>query len=1044
MRHGWLLLVLGVVAVSWGLSAEASKRVPWTTSRVKGTPEKPPPYRSERAFPKLTFREPIFLVRAPGIDRWFLGERFGTIYSFPKDPKVTKADVALDIKKDIHSWDPAGKVRGVQECYAMTFHPQFAKNRYCYICYLLAGKDGAELDDGTRISRFKVLDTDPPRIDPKSETIVLTFLCGGHNGCDLHFGNDGYLYISTGDGTGPNPPDGRDTGQDLSDLLGSILRIDVDRAENGKNYAIPSDNPFLTTPKARPEIYAYGLRNPFRMSFDRKTGDLWVGDVGWELWEMIHKVRKGGNYGWSVKEGPLEIRPNAKRGPTPILPPTIELPHTEAASITGGYVYHGKRLPELSGAYICGDWATRKLWATKFEGDRKLWHKEIAHGAQRVVAFGEDVDGELYFLHHDEKGSIHYLARNEAAEQFTDSFPRKLSETGLLASTTEYRLANGVLPFEVNAPRWADHATAERFVALPGTSSGKLFDKYVWVDPEFYGSYFFPGSDAVLGETLSIEMEQGNPRTRKRLETQVLHWDGKLWRGYSYLWNDAGTDAELVEPKGKDLALDITDSSAPGGKRKQIWHVPSRGECLICHNPWAGIALGFTPRQLDREVTIDGRKVNQLDHFKKLGLLELWHHGKRKDVPLNDALPEKLVDPHDSKANLERRARSYLQVNCAHCHQYNAGGTVDIDLRIDTPLVSTKTVGVKPVQGTFGLPDGRILAAGDPYRSILYYRMAKLGRGRMPHLGSSLVDEAGIRLISDWIRTLPTNSEAWILLQKLRDLDEATALEKEKADLAARIEDESYRFASYDGRTEPSDADRQQAKKLVAKEAAKAAKDRPLERKRIYEKLLASADAALILMQEMGEGRMAASTRPEVIQFAMAHPDPLMRDLFERFAPQHLRAERLGTNIVPEKLFAITGNVDRGRDAFFLATFQCGTCHTVKGKGGQVGPDLSEVAKRLSRTQILESIVEPSKVIDAKFVTYVVETSAGQLHQGLLLDRNDRELILRQVGNKDLKIPAADVVAVQTQKTSLMPDQLLRDASPQQAADLLAFLMSLK
>src|SRR5205823_674238 len=214
----------------------------------------------------------------------------------------------------------------------------FEKNRYCYVCYILAGKNGAELADGTRISRFKLTDTDPPRIDPKSETIIITFLAGGHNGCDIHFGNDGYLYISTGDGTGPNPPDGRDTGQDISDLLSSILRIDVDRTENGKQYAIPPDNPFIKTPQARPEVYACGLRNPFRMSFDRATGDLWVGDVGWELWEMIHKVQKGGNYGWSVKEGPLEIRPNGKRGPTPILPPTIALPHTEAASITGGYV----------------------------------------------------------------------------------------------------------------------------------------------------------------------------------------------------------------------------------------------------------------------------------------------------------------------------------------------------------------------------------------------------------------------------------------------------------------------------------------------------------------------------------------------------------------------------------------------------------------------------------------------------------------------------------------------------------------------------------
>jgi len=1041
----WFVPALLALGASCGLlGAEPVTRVPWNGSRIQGTPEPPPPYRSERAFPRLTFKEPMFLVRAEGINRWFLGERFGTIYSFPKDPKVEKADVVLDLKKELKSWDPAGNVKGFQDCYAMTFHPQFAKNRYCFICYMVSAKNGEDLPDGTRIARFTVSDTDPPRIDPKSEKIMLTFLCGGHNGCDLHFGNDGYLYISTGDGTGPNPPDGRDTGQDISDLLGSILRIDVDRSENGKPYAIPPDNPFIKTPRARPEVYAYGLRNPFRMSFDRPTGDLWVGDVGWELWEMIYKVQKGGNYGWSVMEGPLEIRPNAKRGPTPILPPTIALPHTEAASITGGYVYRGKRLSELTGAYICGDWATRKLWATRFEGERMIWHKEIAHGAQRVVAFGQDVDGELYFLHHDDKGSIHYLVPNEAASKFNDAFPRKLSQTGLFAAVGEHRLAPGVVPFQVNAARWADHATAERFVALPGNSSAKLFDSYVWIDPEFYGSYFFPGQDAVLGETLSIETQRGQPKSRKRLETQVLHWDGKLWRGYSYLWNDAGTDAELVESKGKELVLDIVDAAVPGGKRRQNWHVPSRAECLICHNPWAGIALGFTPRQLDRDVEVAGKKINQIDYFKKLGLLNLWHHGRRKDEPLAQALPEKLVDPYDKTADLDRRARSYLQVNCAHCHQYNAGGTVDIDLRVDVPLVGSKCVGVKPVQGTFGLPDGRIIAPGDPFRSTLYYRMAKHGRGRMPHLGSALVDETGIRLIGDWIRKLPTNADAWNLLQRLRVLDEATAVAKEKADEKIEIEEASHRLAADQGRTEPTKDDMAQARANFAKRVAKAAKERPSERAEIFKKLLASADTALIFMQEMGEGRILPSTQPEVVQVAMTHQDPLVRDLFERFAPDSMRIERLGTVNVPERLQALTGDADRGRETFFLPTFQCGTCHTVKGKGGQVGPDLSQIAARLSKAQILESILEPSKVIDPKYLTYVVETSAGQLHQGLLVEKNDREVILRQVGNKDLRLPARAVVALQAQKTSLMPDNLLRDATPQQAADLLAFLQSLK
>src|SRR5436309_900374 len=171
---------------------------------------------------------------------------------------------------------------------------------------------------------------EPPRCDPKSEKILITWLAGGHNGCDMHFGPDGFLYISTGDGADPNPPDRLDTGQDLSDLLSSILRIDVDREDPGKPYAVPPDNPFVNMAGARPEIWSYGFRNPWRMSFDRATGDLWVGDVGWELWEMVYRVTKGGNFGWSVMEGRQQVRPEAKRGPTPILPPALDFPHTEA------------------------------------------------------------------------------------------------------------------------------------------------------------------------------------------------------------------------------------------------------------------------------------------------------------------------------------------------------------------------------------------------------------------------------------------------------------------------------------------------------------------------------------------------------------------------------------------------------------------------------------------------------------------------------------------------------------------------------------------
>ena len=265
--------------------------------------------------------------------------------------------------------------------------------------------------------------------------MILTFWSGGHNGGCLGFGKDGYLYVSTGDGAEPSPPDGKLTGQDCSDLLSSILRIDVDHHDPGKTYRIPADNPFVKTPGVRPEIWAFGFRNPWKMSVDRATGDLWVGDVGWELWEMIDRVVRGGNYGWSVMEGPQPVLVESKRGPTPILPPTMAHPHSEAASITGGYVYRGRRLADLAGAYLYGDYQTGTIWGLRHDGKAVTWRGELARTPLHLVAFGETNAGELYLVDHDRTHAIYRLVPNPEGRHPSD-FPRRLSQTGLFNSTT--------------------------------------------------------------------------------------------------------------------------------------------------------------------------------------------------------------------------------------------------------------------------------------------------------------------------------------------------------------------------------------------------------------------------------------------------------------------------------------------------------------------------------------------------------------------------------------------------------------------------------
>src|SRR5439155_11331399 len=216
-----------------------------------------------------------------------------------------------------------------------------------------------------RLSRFHVLPGEPPRCDMKSEQVLLEWPSGGHNGGCLKFGLDGFLYVATGDSSGI--ADLYQTGQNLGVVSGKILRIDVDKPDAGRPYGIPKDNPFVARPGTRAEIWAYGLRQPWKMSFDSATGDLWTGNVGQDLWEQIYRIERGGNYGWSVLEGSHPFRPERERGPTPILMPVVEHDHANFRSITGGFVYHGWRLKELAGAYIYGDYDTGRIWMLLYD-----------------------------------------------------------------------------------------------------------------------------------------------------------------------------------------------------------------------------------------------------------------------------------------------------------------------------------------------------------------------------------------------------------------------------------------------------------------------------------------------------------------------------------------------------------------------------------------------------------------------------------------------------------------------------------------------------
>lgn len=960
--------------------SEIKRRPPWTTSHVTGSPEPPRPYITERVFPALVFTNPVELVAVPGSNRLVAVEVAGKIYSFenrPDDKMLPK-----DLFGDISPRDPA-----FSRLYGLAFHPRFAENRTCFISYVLKDRT----PDGSRVSRFQVTNTDPPRLIPESEEIVLTWVAGGHNGASLQFGPDGCLYISTGDAGDAFPPDGRNTGQDITDLEGSILRIDIDHRDGGRAYRIPADNPFVNHAGARGEVWAYGLRNPWKMSFDKSDGSLWAGDVGWEKWEMIYCIERGANFGWSVVEGPQPVHQERPTGPTPISPPAVAHSHIESRSITGGYVSQTDRLADLRGTYVYGDYVTGKIWGLKHDGKKVTWRDELVDTQIQVVSFGLDHSGDVLIVDYP-TGTLHRLAPNPRRGQ-NDNFPRKLSETGIFADTTKHIPASGVIPYSINAEPWADGTSAERFIALPNDSTLDTYKRSDGMIGFFAGDWHFPDG-GLLVKTVSIELEPGKSDSRRRLETQLLHYELDHWNAYNFIWNDDQTDAVLADNVGSDRALSIRDASAPNELRRQTWHHSSRTECLLCHTSRVGTVLGFRPNQLDRQVAWNGSLTNQLTALDQLG-----HFGE--PLPANR---NPLPSPHDESQPIESRARAYLHVNCGHCHSRGGGGASFFDVQYHITLPKTSLIGSRPTQGTFGIPAAEIIVPGDPYRSVLYYRMSKLGHGRMPQFGSSVVDPRGTKLIRNWIDSLkPIQGDPVVETSQLLRMEERDLLWILKNSLD------------------------------VGRQA------------RAEQRLLSAPSAALQLVDAINAGNLGRETERLVIPAGANNPDPAIRDLFERFVPEEQRVQRLGGAIKEAEILAMKGSAERGRAVFFETVgVQCKNCHKIGNEGQALGPELTLIGKKLDKPKILENILEPSKTIEPQFVSHLVETTGGEVHTGLLVRRSEAEVVLKKADGKEVAIPSAEIERSVPQQKSLMPDLLLRDMTPQQAADLLEFLAGLK
>lgn len=666
-------------------------------------------------FTSLSFTTPVALLQAPNDSaRWFVVQQDGIVQQFSgTDP--TSSSTFIDISAEVRDGGEMGLL-------GMAFHPDYPTDNRVFLSYT----QGNPLV--SRISAFTSSDGGAT-LNPASETILLTIdqPAGNHNGGNIAFGPDGYLYIGMGDGGGGGDTFGdRGNGQRLTTMLGKMLRIDVNGAAP---YAIPPTNPYggnaLCPPGGRasgecPEIYAYGFRNPWRWSFDRENGDLWVGDVGQGLWEEVDLVTLGGNYGWRCREGAHDYNTGNTPGCTAgtLIDPVAEYDHTLGVSITGGYVYRGAQNTSLLGRYLFGDFDSGRIWAWLAESAAQPREPtELVDTELNISAFGQGNDGELYVV--DYGGTLQRIDFESVAG--ANPAPRQLSETGCVSPTDPKQPASGLIPYAINAPFWSDGADKDRWIALPDAQG---------ISVGTDGDWSFP-----TGTVLMKNFRIGTQLVETRLF--MRHPDG-VWGGFSYEWNAEQTQATLLEGGAtRDL----------GGGRS--WIFPSEGQCLDCHTQAAGRALGLETAQLNRPFTYPqtDRSANELTTLNHIGLLT----PAIADASAQPSMP----DPYGTTGTLTERARAYLHTNCSQCHRPGSVTPTNLDFRYTTSLLATNACNTVPQAGDLGLgSEARVIAAGSSANSLVVNRMDRRDSSAMPPLGSLTPDTAGVSLISQWIDSL--------------------------------------------------------------------------------------------------------------------------------------------------------------------------------------------------------------------------------------------------------------------------------------------------
>lgn len=752
-----LCLLVGTVGLSPGFAQPARAPVePYLNGVFPAvSPDLALPLEAVEAWPGLRFPHPMAVLPEPGTDAYFVPCRTGAIFRVAPTADGFESTLALELEAPMPVWNESG-LQG------MVLHPQFgdpahAGYQTAFLVYTYLPPAPASSLLRWRLSRMSYR-PQTGTFDQASEQVLIETPAN----YDQHFGGamffhpvDRFLYVSVGD-----LGDWSNTQQLDRVLAGGVLRLDVDadptrsraierQPEIGQTqgYGIPLDNPWAGDPSRLGEFYALGLRNPFRMTHDSVSGQTWIADVGNTQWEEVNLLEAGANYQWPQREGPTDP-PFPSGYPGVQRPPVHAYSHKIGQAIVGGYVYRGQMMANtLADRYLYADYV--RGFVRSFDPadpsapSTLLAMVPIPAGAPfaLISSFGQDRDGELFVTQLGETdGRVLRLRGRDSVPE--DAVPLLLSGTGAFTDLATLQAAPELLPYAVNSPLWSDGADKQRWAILPFRPGQGLAEDQTDFAPVAPWAF---GRGTVFVKHFEIADDAREPARRRRLETRflVMEQDGGAY-GLTYRWREDGSDAELVEPEGREEQ--IPRWAADGTLRHQTWTYPSRSDCLSCHTPGSQYVLGATAPQLHRQITYPGASAprGQLETWRDLGLFRQ----PPRDTEIAAVEPLAAID--DASAPLEHRFRSYLEANCAHCHQPD-GVRALFDARYAKPLVGQNLLAA----GTYE-PSSRILVApGEPENSYLLQRLAVVGTGQMPPLAKHVVDDAAVAVVADYIRSLP-------------------------------------------------------------------------------------------------------------------------------------------------------------------------------------------------------------------------------------------------------------------------------------------------